>query len=245
MALQSRRPPPLDRPGKMQGARRRKRGTSSVLRQLFPSSHRMGWPGATETEVGPIANFESGTESRRAQAGAPAAASPRAPSGCTHRVLLRASVKGVRPRWSPSPGAPGPGRRLPQRAGPPPGSPAPGPALSSPPRPQPHSPTAGAGAAGIVATGGCRGAGGGSRLASEKRRGRLSWVAPSRCRESDFSFAPPLLLQSLRNLWKRERIGPLGQPLEGGLGGTLPYFFFCRSQISQTLAPAWLTTIPL
>lgn len=117
------------------------------------------------------------------------------------------------------------------RARPPPGARGPSPGKPSP-RPRPllagaaPTPQSNSGRRGCRHRGDRRLPGRWLWVAREKRWGRLSWVAPNRCRESDFSFAPPLLLQSLRDLWKREGTGPHGQPLEGALGGRHCLTFF-------------------
>lgn len=165
----------------------------------------------------------SGVGGRRGRARArarAAAASPRSLPGSTHRVLpARLGELGSGHAPDRVLTLPGPDRRLPERAGPSPGKPSPRPRPLLARRPQPRGPSAGAGAAGIAATGGSRGAGRGSRLPREKRRVRLPTVAASRCREYDFSFAPARLLQSLEDLWKREGIGPAWTPFGGRPGG--------------------------
>lgn len=185
---------------------------------------RVGWPENPGERVGPIANSRSGREERAGSSRRSRRRLPAPRRAALTASSLRVAVSRVPPRSARVLTLAGPGRRLPERAGPSPGKPSPPP---RPPRGRGPNPTIGSRAQGLRASRRpaappAPAAGRGSRVRSARAG---SGVAPSRGGESNFSFAPPWLPQSLGDLWEREGIGPAWTPFGGRPGATLPYIF--------------------
>lgn len=196
--------------------------------QLLPSSRRAGWPGGSQGSSRSHCKLQEQEEER---AGSTRGARRRLPAVPAWAALTTSSLGAsagegpatLQPKSCRSRAGATASRSAPS---PPPGKPGPRPrpllavAAATPP-----ASDGGAGATRISATRGSPARAVGSRLPPEKRQGGIPRVVPRRYRESDFGFATPRPLQSLRNRWKRERIGPALAHLRGRPGGYTALLF--------------------